>query len=111
MNQRSSASGQLFASEPGVPGVVKESRAISYTLCKGNPHDQQVFANPSGRLETVSRPNGGNELQSVWCSVTRQFPVTVRIFMPCGRGNRKRAYQLNSQWFWRRARPVGMQSF
>ncbi|MCD9549089.1 DEAD/DEAH box helicase [Photobacterium carnosum] len=27
-------------------GRSKESRAISYTLCKGNPHDQQVFANP-----------------------------------------------------------------
>ncbi|MGF1692376.1 DEAD/DEAH box helicase [Photobacterium kagoshimensis] len=35
-----------YLQRAGRAGRSKESRAISYTLCKGNPHDQQVFANP-----------------------------------------------------------------
>lgn len=35
-----------YLQRAGRAGRSKESRAISYTLCKGNPHDQQVFSNP-----------------------------------------------------------------
>lgn len=35
-----------YLQRAGRAGRSKESRAISYTLCKGNPHDQQVFENP-----------------------------------------------------------------
>ncbi|WP_064604419.1 DEAD/DEAH box helicase [Photobacterium sp. J15] len=35
-----------YLQRAGRAGRSKESRAISYTLCKGNPHDQQVFADP-----------------------------------------------------------------
>ncbi len=35
-----------YLQRAGRAGRSKESRAISYTLCKGNPHDQQVFDNP-----------------------------------------------------------------
>ncbi|MBW8190310.1 DEAD/DEAH box helicase [Neiella marina] len=35
-----------YLQRAGRAGRSKESRAISYTLCKGNPHDQRVFDNP-----------------------------------------------------------------
>lgn len=35
-----------YLQRAGRAGRSKESRAISYTLCKGNPHDQQVFNSP-----------------------------------------------------------------
>jgi superfamily II DNA or RNA helicase len=35
-----------YLQRAGRAGRSQESRAISYTLCKGNPHDQQVFTNP-----------------------------------------------------------------
>lgn len=41
-----------YLQRAGRAGRSKESRAISYTLCKNNPHDQQVFANPSWPFET-----------------------------------------------------------
>ncbi|MCK9619132.1 MAG: DEAD/DEAH box helicase [Methylobacter sp.] len=42
-----------YLQRAGRAGRSKESRALAYTLCKGNPHDQQVFANPSWPFETV----------------------------------------------------------
>jgi DEAD/DEAH box helicase domain-containing protein len=42
-----------YLQRSGRAGRSKESRAISYTLCKGNPHDQQVFANPKWPFETL----------------------------------------------------------
>ncbi|RPT44337.1 DEAD/DEAH box helicase [Pseudomonas aeruginosa] len=41
-----------YLQRAGRAGRSKESRAITYTLCKNNPHDQQVFANPSWPFET-----------------------------------------------------------
>lgn len=41
-----------YLQRAGRAGRSKESRAISYTLCKNNPHDQQVFENPSWPFET-----------------------------------------------------------
>lgn len=42
-----------YLQRAGRAGRSQESRAISYTLCKGNPHDQQVFANPLWPFETM----------------------------------------------------------
>jgi len=42
-----------YLQRAGRAGRSQESRAISYTLCKGNPHDQQVFNNPKWPFETV----------------------------------------------------------
>lgn len=42
-----------YLQRAGRAGRSQESRAISYTLCKGNPHDQQVFANPLWPFETT----------------------------------------------------------
>lgn len=36
-----------YLQRAGRAGRSRESRALSYTLCKNNPHDQQVFANPN----------------------------------------------------------------
>lgn len=41
-----------YLQRAGRAGRSKESRAVSYTLCKNNPHDQLVFANPSWPFET-----------------------------------------------------------
>ena len=42
-----------YLQRAGRAGRSQESRAISYTLCKGNPHDQQAFNNPKWPFETV----------------------------------------------------------
>ncbi|QUM81405.1 DEAD/DEAH box helicase [Moritella sp. 5] len=42
-----------YLQRAGRAGRSKESRAIAYTLCKNNPHDQQVFTNPKWAFETV----------------------------------------------------------
>jgi DEAD/DEAH box helicase domain-containing protein len=42
-----------YLQRAGRAGRSKEARALAYTLCKGNPHDQQVFANPSWPFETA----------------------------------------------------------
>lgn len=41
-----------YLQRAGRAGRSQESRALAYTLCKNNPHDQQVFANPSWPFET-----------------------------------------------------------
>ncbi len=41
-----------YLQRAGRAGRSKESRALAYTLCKNNPHDQQIFANPSWPFET-----------------------------------------------------------
>ncbi len=41
-----------YLQRAGRAGRSKESRALAYTLCKNNPHDQQVFANPGWPFET-----------------------------------------------------------
>lgn len=41
-----------YLQRAGRAGRSKESRALAYTLCKNNPHDQQVFAKPSWPFET-----------------------------------------------------------
>lgn len=41
-----------YLQRAGRAGRSKESRALAYTLCKNNPHDQQVFGNPSWPFET-----------------------------------------------------------
>lgn len=41
-----------YLQRAGRAGRSKESRALAYTLCKGNPHDQQVFAEPLWPFKT-----------------------------------------------------------
>ncbi|MDD0823806.1 DEAD/DEAH box helicase [Mannheimia sp. AT1] len=41
-----------YLQRAGRAGRSKESRAISFTLCKDNPHDQAVFANPKWAFST-----------------------------------------------------------
>ena len=47
-----------YLQRAGRAGRSKESRALAYTLCKGNPHDQQVFAEPLWPFNTkIPAPN------------------------------------------------------
>jgi DEAD/DEAH box helicase domain-containing protein len=41
-----------YLQRAGRAGRSQESRALAYTLCKGNPHDQQVFTDPLWPFET-----------------------------------------------------------
>ncbi|MCU8061005.1 DEAD/DEAH box helicase [Shewanella sp. SM55] len=41
-----------YLQRAGRAGRSKESRAMSYTLCKANPHDQAVFSKPTWPFET-----------------------------------------------------------
>jgi ATP-dependent helicase YprA (DUF1998 family) len=41
-----------YLQRAGRAGRSQESRALAYTLCKGNPHDQQVFAEPLWPFQT-----------------------------------------------------------
>ncbi|PVZ64544.1 DEAD/DEAH box helicase [Pelagibaculum spongiae] len=41
-----------YLQRAGRAGRSKESRALAYTLCKNNPHDQQVFAHPDWPFKT-----------------------------------------------------------
>src|SRR5690606_21166003 len=41
-----------YLQRAGRAGRSKESRALAYTLCKSNPHDQQVFAEPLWPFQT-----------------------------------------------------------
>ena len=41
-----------YLQRAGRAGRSQESRALSYTICKSNPHDQQVFQNPKWAFET-----------------------------------------------------------
>ncbi len=42
-----------YLQRAGRAGRNKESRAIAYTLCKNNPHDQQVFTDPAWPFTTL----------------------------------------------------------
>lgn len=42
-----------YLQRAGRAGRSQESRAIAYTLCKNNPHDQQVFSNPNWPWNTI----------------------------------------------------------
>lgn len=42
-----------YLQRAGRAGRSKEARALSYTICKSNPHDQYVFKQPKWAFETV----------------------------------------------------------
>ncbi|MBJ6609931.1 MAG: DUF1998 domain-containing protein [Candidatus Thiothrix moscowensis] len=42
-----------YLQRAGRAGRSKEARALGYTLCKGNPHDMQVFHNPKWPFITI----------------------------------------------------------
>src|SRR5690606_17491673 len=42
-----------YLQRAGRAGRRSETRSVALSLCKSNPHDQQVFANPMWPFETV----------------------------------------------------------
>lgn len=89
-----------YRQRAGRAGRGGESRSITYTLCKSNPHDQQVFEDPSWPFETTI-PSPTVALQS-----TRLVQRHVNSFLlsdflcnVVGATQSERS-NLNTQWFY-----------
>ena len=89
-----------YLQRAGRAGRSKESRAIAYTLCRNNPHDQQVFANPSWPFETKI-PAPTVALSSVRL-VQRHVNALVLSDFLCNvvGPTQKEKTSLNTQWFY-----------
>lgn len=89
-----------YLQRAGRAGRSKESRALAYTLCKNNPHDQQVFTNPSWPFETrIPAPavafNSGRLVQRHINSLLLA-DFLCNVIGP----TQKEKTSLNTQWFY-----------
>lgn len=88
-----------YLQRAGRAGRSKESRAISYTLCKGNPHDQQVFANPLWPFETViPAPMVAMNSERLVQRHVNSLLLSEYLCHVVGETEKERT-SLNSQWF------------
>lgn len=89
-----------YLQRAGRAGRSKESRALAYTLCKNNPHDQQVFANPSWPFETKI-PAPAVALNSRRLVQRHVNSLLLSDFL-CNRvgPTQKEKTSLNTQWFY-----------
>lgn len=89
-----------YLQRAGRAGRSKESRALAYTLCKSNPHDKQVFANPSWPFETVI-PAPSVALNSVRLVQRHVNSLLLSIFLreKVGRTTKEKT-SLNAEWFY-----------
>lgn len=89
-----------YLQRAGRAGRSKESRALAYTLCKSNPHDKQVFANPSWPFETVI-PAPSVALNSVRLVQRHVNSLLLSIFLKEKIGKTtKEKTSLNTEWFY-----------
>lgn len=89
-----------YLQRAGRAGRSKESRALAYTLCKSNPHDKQVFANPSWPFETVI-PAPSVALNSVRLVQRHVNSLLLSIFLREKVGpTTKEKTSLNTEWFY-----------
>lgn len=88
-----------YLQRAGRAGRSKESRAISYTLCKGNPHDRQVFANPLWPFETViPAPMVAMNSERLVQRHVNSLLLSDYLCHVIGETEKERT-SLNSQWF------------
>ncbi|ADJ28798.1 DEAD/DEAH box helicase [Nitrosococcus watsonii] len=88
-----------YLQRAGRAGRSQESRALAYTLCKGNPHDQQVFANPAWPFETVI-PAPGIALNSSRLVQRHVNSLLLSVFLREEVGNTQaERTALDTQWF------------
>lgn len=89
-----------YLQRAGRAGRSKESRALAYTLCKSNPHDKQVFANPSWPFETLI-PAPSVALNSVRLVQRHVNSLLLSIFLRerVGRTTKEKT-SLNTEWFY-----------
>ncbi|MGL0929734.1 DEAD/DEAH box helicase [Vibrio vulnificus] len=89
-----------YLQRAGRAGRSKESRAISYTLCKGNPHDQQAFNNPKWPFET-SIPAPYVAFNSSRLVQRHVNSMLLSVFLREQVGNTKtERTSLNLEWFY-----------
>lgn len=89
-----------YLQRAGRAGRSKESRALAYTLCKNNPHDQQVFANPSWPFETkIPAPAVALNSRRL---VQRHVNSLILSDFLCNKvgPTQKEKTTLNTQWFY-----------
>jgi len=88
-----------YLQRAGRAGRSKESRALSYTLCKNNPHDQQVFSNPAWPFITkIPAPTVALNSERL---VQRHVNSMLLAYFLCeeiGSTSTERT-NLNTQWF------------
>lgn len=88
-----------YLQRAGRAGRSKESRAISYTLCKGNPHDQQVFANTLWPFETtIPAPMVAMNSERLVQRHVNSLLLSEFLCHVIGETEKERT-NLNSQWF------------
>jgi DEAD/DEAH box helicase domain-containing protein len=89
-----------YLQRAGRAGRSKESRAISYTLCKSNPHDTQVFNNPAWPFVTKI-PAPQISLNSERLVQRHVNSLLLSIYLKEVIGNtQKEKTSLNLQWFY-----------
>lgn len=93
-----------YLQRAGRAGRSKESRAISYTLCKGNPHDQQVFHNPKWPFVTlIPAPYVAFNSQRLVQRHVNSFLLAQFLKYEVGNTTKEKT-SLNLEWFYL---PVG----
>lgn len=89
-----------YLQRAGRAGRSSESRALAYTLCKQNPHDQQVFADPSWPFAIkISAPAVALNSERL---VQRHINSLLLADFLCNTvGNtQEERIKLNTQWFY-----------
>jgi DEAD/DEAH box helicase domain-containing protein len=89
-----------YLQRAGRAGRSKESRALAYTMCKSNPHDNQVFNNPSWPFTTVI-PAPKISLNSERLAQRHVNALLLGNFLTqeVGRTNKEKT-SLNLNWFY-----------
>lgn len=88
-----------YLQRAGRAGRRSEARAIAYTLCKANPHDQRAFANPTWPFITAI-PAPGITLSSDQIVLRHVNSLVLSLFLRSyGGGNTERT-KLNLKWFY-----------
>ncbi|CAV18548.1 DEAD/DEAH box helicase [Vibrio atlanticus] len=89
-----------YLQRAGRAGRSKESRAISYTLCKGNPHDQQVFQQPKWPFVTkIPAPYIAFNSQRLIQRHVNSLLLSIFLKTQIGSTNKEKT-SLNLEWFY-----------
>lgn len=89
-----------YLQRAGRAGRSKESRAIAYTLCKGNPHDQQVFNNPKWPFVTlIPAPYVAFNSQRLVQRHVNSFLLSQFLKYEVGNTSKEKT-NLNLEWFY-----------
>nr|MDA3878369.1 helicase-related protein [Halothiobacillus sp.] len=95
-----------YLQRAGRAGRSNESRALAYTLCKNNPHDQQIFANPSWPFETmISAPDVTLNSERLVQRHVNSFLLGNYLCNVIGSTDTERT-KLNTKWFFDREHGV-----